>query len=268
LVTNIFGNETFLDPASPQSQAREWLVSDSVSVEASVDQVLQRFALVTLYFSTNGATWAPSTWLVGQECGWHGIECNSENIVSLSLDDGGLTGTIPAEIGVLWQLQFLDMSDNALTGTIPLELGYLTNLQNLNVKGNALFGTIPVELIQLSELQFLSLDNNDLSGSLPTEGDLSQIEYLTLANNTIGGTIPTELGSLPLLRFLDFSGNEFSGSIPTDLGNLSQLQYLSILNNNLLGTVPELLCDNAFSIFSDCETVACTCGADICVCAP
>jgi hypothetical protein len=104
LVTNFFGGETFSDPNSSQSQALEWLTLDSVSSDASVDQVIQRFVLATLNFSTKGATWA-ATWLEGPECFWDRVECNDDgDIVSLALHLGGLSGIIPAEIGALSQL--------------------------------------------------------------------------------------------------------------------------------------------------------------------
>ena len=45
-----------------------------------------------------------------------------------------MTG-VPAEIGQLKKLEFLDLSNNQLTG-LPYELGNLSNLKVLNLSGN------------------------------------------------------------------------------------------------------------------------------------
>ena len=60
-----------------------------------------------------------------------------------------MTGTIPAELGSLANLQGLSLSGNQLTGTIPAELGGLTNLQRLSLSGNQLTGTVPAQLVKI-----------------------------------------------------------------------------------------------------------------------
>ena len=54
-----------------------------------------------------------------------------------------LTGSIPASIGSLWDLQHLDMSANNLTGCAPSSLGNLSQLQYMDLSNNRLSGTIP-----------------------------------------------------------------------------------------------------------------------------
>ena len=57
-------------------------------------------------------------------------------------------GTIPSELGLLAELEILDLSGNsALSGTIPSELGLLTaNLTHLDITETSISGAVPVQL--------------------------------------------------------------------------------------------------------------------------
>ena len=133
--------------------------------------------------------------------------------------DQRLTGTIPAELGGLTNLERLTLSDNYLTGPIPAELGGLTNLQSLTLSDNYLTGPIPAELGSLTNLQSLTLYDNYLGGTIPAElGSLTNLERLDLSDNYLTGPIPAELGSLTNLERLDLSWNQLSGSLRYRLG--------------------------------------------------
>ena len=60
------------------------------------------------------------------------------NLVGLYLNQNGLSGTIPAELGNLTSLQALYLWGNGLSGTIPAELESLTNLQRLYLYDNSI----------------------------------------------------------------------------------------------------------------------------------
>ena len=87
-------------------------------------------------------------------------------VVKLSLEDVGLTGAVPAEVGRLTALRELNVSRNALT-LLPAEIGQLASLVKLSLSENQLT-SVPAEIGQLASLQELWLNDNLLT-SVPAE---------------------------------------------------------------------------------------------------
>ncbi|MCH7670191.1 MAG: leucine-rich repeat domain-containing protein [Acidobacteria bacterium] len=118
-------------------------------------------SLVTLYDATGGDQWTQRTgWLTDPDpCTWYGVTCSAGSVVTGLVRIGNqLSGSIPAELGNLTNLEFLFLGGNQLSGSIPAELGNLTNLDFLDLCGNQLSGAVPVTLLQLDgTLQSLSL---------------------------------------------------------------------------------------------------------------
>ena len=122
---------TFTDSSSPQNKALDWILSDPFSSDGlPEDRLVQRFALATLYYSTDGANywrngggWLTST----NECDWDGDDrqflCSSESMVEVVfLVNNQLTGPIPSEFALLTQLTYLALYNNDLTGSMPSSL--------------------------------------------------------------------------------------------------------------------------------------------------
>ena len=150
-----------------------------------------------------------------------------------------LTGTIPAELSNLTELDKLALPNNQLTAGIPSDLGGLSKLTELNLSNNRLSGNIPPELGNLARLKGMTLTRNQLTGAIPTElGDLASLQSLRLSDNQLSGAIPSELGNIGSLTALILSNNELNGSIPSELGGLSRLVTLSVSDNELTGTIP------------------------------
>jgi Leucine-rich repeat (LRR) protein len=148
-----------------------------------------------------------------------------------------LTGSIPAVLGYLNNLELLDLSGNGLSGPIPPELGNLSNLKELVISED-LNGTIPPQLGNLGSLEYLLFRSN-LTGSIPPEfGNLSNLQEIYLSFNQLSGSIPVEIGNLTNLKTMDFSINNLSGSIPPELGNLINLQHIYLDQNQLGGSIP------------------------------
>lgn len=90
-VNSISDSTALANPASPQAQARHWLLFDDdlwvdQTQEITRDMVVQRYVLAVFYFATGGPTyWIGNNWLHGRECNqnnsWTGISCNTNGQV-------------------------------------------------------------------------------------------------------------------------------------------------------------------------------------------
>lgn len=128
------GGEALQTPGRPQNEALHWLANDTYQGYHTDEKLIQRYALATLFYSTNGRNWYnKSSWLDnGDECGrwWQPvgkIVCDQPTgaVKSLGLGGNNLKGTVPPEIGLLSSLLSLGLSSNTLTSTIPSEIGAL-----------------------------------------------------------------------------------------------------------------------------------------------
>ena len=172
---------------------------------------------------------------------WEGVTTDDQGrIIKISLNNKGLTGPIPPELGSLTHLEWLHFNSNRLTGPIPPELGNPPNLEALFFPGNQLSGPIPPELARLSKLKYLLLNGNGgMSGPVPAWlGNLANLEQLQLARNQFTGQIPPQLGNLTNLRILTLQDNQLTGPIPPELGNLTNLKRLRLQDNRLTGPIP------------------------------
>ena len=180
-----------------------------------------RAVLEAFYTATGGPNWSTSTnWLSDKPMGlWYGVATDSDGrLIGLSLPSNQLSGSIPANLGNLSNLEFLSLAGNQLGGSIPPDLGNLTNLTRLYLYGNQLDGSIPSDL-----------------------GNLTNLTRLYLFGNQLDGSIPSDLGNLTNLTWLNLDGNRLSGAVPPQLGNLSNLQLLYLRNNDLSGALPQSL---------------------------
>ena len=201
-----------------------------------------RAALVALHDATGGTNWTNSSnWKSDSHLSqWHGVRTDaSGRVTSLILEDNGLRGSLPEEMGNLTQLQGLQLGFNGLTGALPPQLGNLSNLHTMTLNGNRLSETIPRELGRLRNLRLLDFGSNDLTGVIPRElGNLDRLGKLSFGSNRLEGEIPDELGSLVQLQYLVLSNNKLSGEIPEALGDLVNLHELLLDTNQLTGQVP------------------------------
>lgn len=190
-----------LPGASPWAQA-----ASGTGAVASADASMDRHVLVTLYHATHGPGWAKARkWLEDTPIGeWEGVRTDDAGrVIGLVLPSNGLTGELPTELGLLSELQVLDLEDNYLSGDLPPGIGNLAGLRVLNLGDNLLSGPLPVEFAQLTELTDLNLHFNRLSGPVPAFlGSLSKLRVVDLRNNELSGTVPVELGRLSDLTHL------------------------------------------------------------------
>jgi Leucine-rich repeat (LRR) protein len=222
---------SFSDPISPESRALAWMLSDNYTLSESLsdNRLIQRFALATLWYSTNGeTTWDHGGWLQSiNECDW-----NDPN------DDNDPFSVSP------------DVECYSNRNTV----------QKLDLNNDRLSGSIPPELSLLSELQVLYLHFDDLTGEIPSVlGKLPELVVLNLHSNHLSGQIPSELDNLSKLESLVVSDNKLNGTVPAELGLLSKLIELWLHHSDLSGSVPAVLCDAGVIVYIDCGAIACSC---------
>jgi hypothetical protein len=119
--------------SSPQAKALDWLQKDPQYNEYQhVYRLNQRYALAVLYYSANGASWFDRAgWLSNaSECSWYQYDdpdhdnfCTEASRLSvLNLSRNYMDGSIPAELELLTDLEYMYIYDFSLSGKIPSEL--------------------------------------------------------------------------------------------------------------------------------------------------
>ncbi|KAL6224869.1 hypothetical protein ACLB2K_003724 [Fragaria x ananassa] len=179
-------------------------------------------------------------------CSWRGVTCATiltppENVfyprvISLALPSSELVGSIPANLGMIEQLQSLNLSDNSLNGSLPLSLFNSTQLQVLDLAFNRIAGVLPEAVSELPRsLSLLNLSDNAMEGKIPSDlGSLTNLTVISLKNNYFSGEIPAGFAAVEVL---DLSSNLINGSLPSDFGGDS-LRYFNVSHNELSGEIP------------------------------
>lgn len=78
---------------------------------------------------------------------------------------------------------FRILYQNNLTGTIPAALANLSNLQHVDLSFNHLSGSLPKELTNLSHLLSFNISHNNLQGELPVGGFFNTISPSSVFGN-------------------------------------------------------------------------------------
>ena len=283
-------SDALKEPSSAQFKAAQWMaVQDTQQVPVQDSHFLQRFALMTLYFSTGGMNWFNEINFASSahdECDWNhksvdishtrGVVCDEDKqIISLVIDSMGLVGTLPPELSLLTNLQHLSFDTNSLSGDIP-NLQAMTHLESLSLAYNNFYTELPKWFGTLHQLITLRLSNNNFKHAIPTEfqtmrslknfiagrnmlsGNLNTIEQmhwletLYLQGNHLTGTIANDfLSNLHGLRILNLSDNQLKGKLPSTLFQHSSLAVLAIDENSITESIPvDIPRNSALRIFT------------------
>jgi hypothetical protein len=270
------GGASLEDPESPQSLALEWLESPLNSDYVSDERLIQRYALATLYYATDGENWnSKFLWLTsGDECLWFTSSlsstiCDSDGrLLELDLRENNLFGTLPPEVTMLSDtLQLLRLPQNALGGTLPAMLYELSMLEHLDLSANALGGSLPTELgLFDGALTHLTVFNNFIASTIPEDlGRLSNLQVLDLGSNLLTGMIPGQMALMRNLAGLSFFDNQLTGSVPCELQALDRLELFYIDSNDLGPPICNEICGlELLEFWSDCSEVQCLCCTTCC----
>ena len=141
-------------------------------------------------------------------------------------------------------LKYLGMQQGGLSGTIPTEIGTLTNLSILDFDFNQLTGTLPTELISLSKLTQFDVNDNKLSGSISVVGGLGLgMNFISLHKNAFTGVVPDAIGAYTNLKTFTVHQTQICGKMPESVCKLFELRLEHLIYNcNDQCTVPYARC--------------------------
>ncbi|PKI79273.1 hypothetical protein CRG98_000345 [Punica granatum] len=212
-------------------------------------------------------------------CDWEGLSCDRATgqvtgskysprlryLNHLNLTGLRINGStpIPAFIGSLKHLSYLNLLNVGFQGAVPPHLENLTNLEVLDLHFNyglllarshwisrlvalkyldlsgvsprkaqdlmLVLNTLP-SLLHLA-LSSCSLDAFSISPGLFNSSSLARLQYLDLSLNFLRVPIPTFLRNMTSITHLDLSGNELNCSIPIWFSNLNGLVHLDLWDN-------------------------------------
>ncbi|XP_007029633.2 PREDICTED: LRR receptor-like serine/threonine-protein kinase FLS2 isoform X1 [Theobroma cacao] len=174
---------------------------------------------------------------------------SSKNLRYLNLSKAGFTGVIPASLGNLSSLQFLDVSSEFgslssdslewVAGLVSLKHLAMNNV-NLSLVGSGLVGM----LSRLSFLNELHLSECQIFGSISSLNpvNLTSLSVLDLSFNSFSSGFPDWVVNISSLTYVDLSYCGLAGRIPLGFGELPNLLYLNLAgNSNLSASCYQLL---------------------------
>ncbi|KAK3404318.1 hypothetical protein EUGRSUZ_K00624 [Eucalyptus grandis] len=169
----------------------------------------------------------------------------SLEFLDLNSETCNLTGSLPASIGKLPSLSYLDISGCQFSGSLPSSIGHLPSLSHLIIIGCNFSGSIPASFANLSNLEYLSVSMSPFTAQtisyLSWIWKIKKLASLYLQKINLYGEIPPSIGNLSQLVELSFLGNQLSGTIPSLLRNLTRLTTLYLRSNQLSGYIPSWL---------------------------
>mmetsp|Transcript_22481 Transcript_22481/g.26505 ORF Transcript_22481/g.26505 Transcript_22481/m.26505 type:complete len:1065 (+) Transcript_22481:62-3256(+) len=162
----------------------------------------------------------------------------------------GLSGKIPASLGSIPSLTYIDLHENHLTGSIPngqiWSIHLFKSLRGINLSSNQLCGSIPSSLFKsnhiIKSLWYLNLHTNFLTDNIPlTLCQCTNLKELWLNHNSLKGEIPEAISNLCQLETLFLNNNDFYGKLPNGFSKLQNLKALYLQENRFTGSFPKCL---------------------------
>ena len=260
--------ETILagSPSSPQHRAYHWMEQDPWLENFSPERLVQRFAMATFYYATNGEEWTlrgsndgPTTVFYLNRTVASEIErfrssdvlkpppgpspSSGRQLRQRQLqDDLGEARDIAAAEWMSYGRHECDWYSGVLLDGMYSPCNDDGQLEWLHLKNNNLVGSLTPEIGLLSHLKGLQLWKNRLTGFIPHQifTQMTNLEILDLAScEGFKGTIPREIGLLSnSLMYFGVLHNQLTGPVPDELWELSKLQVLKLDRNDFTGTLP------------------------------
>ena len=142
LIESAVGKEIYQE-GTTKFKALVWLADEDpkhLHSSSPIQEVLQRFVLADLYFSTTGDEWNNKYKFMTKKnvCDWNdktwGVFCNDDGqITTLLMPENDMYGTIPQDIGLLSNMERFNLTRNRLEGTIPNSIGIMSSLTDFDL---------------------------------------------------------------------------------------------------------------------------------------
>ena len=160
-------------------------------------------SLNAIYQNLNGANWS-NPWPISNcdPCNYPGIQCSGGRVFSINVpnETTNLTGELPDNLDTMTSCVFISFNRSRITGTLPASIGNMSQLQTLDLSGEinfnfpSLTGTIPNNWSGLTNLTWLNLGGHDLSGNIPAFiGNYTQLELFDVVTNNFSGSYQRHL---------------------------------------------------------------------------
>ena len=257
------------DPASPQSQARNYVLSTLSSDDAAVLAALnssgargnprqgvqlrvgQLYGLAATYYATGGddGGWDDSTnWLLrggaADPCGWKGVTCGGG-----SARRGRDLGT-GASASTSMSTGTSTSTSTASTSTGSIAADRRTHIDDIQRRarednGNDNENRRNLQVVPVDAITEIRLEDNGLDGKLDDNfgAFFPYLQTLALPSNSLSGPLPSSLlnGQMDNLQIIDLFDNDFTGSVADDMANMDQLLVLGLGDNDIDGQLPTSL---------------------------
>jgi hypothetical protein len=227
---------------TPQNNALNWLANNT-HLDSYLDaKKIQRYALATLFFSTNGTSWnREDSWISDDdECDWYNNEaslCTRGSVETLSLSENNLVGTIPNELALLSNLGKSSVVW-LLVVMIVWSCVFFIVLSCWLVMSCVFFIVLSCLLVIFHSTAELSLDSNNLTGTIPSQIGLltkfseSSVVWLLVVMIVLSCVFHCTLMlacHVYSTATLDLSVNSLTGTIPSEVGLLTKLSESSVV---------------------------------------
>jgi Leucine-rich repeat (LRR) protein len=152
---------------------------------------------------------------------------NINDLTTLQANNNLFSGPFPTHFNELASLQAVYLYENYLTNTLPATLGNVSFLVYLNAGNNFMSGSVPNQLANAILMEVLNMSSNLMTGTISglfmNESVLPRLKILDLSDNGLAGPIPSML----------FNGNHERAKVLKDV-----LMYSNCFDSG----IPDSIC--------------------------
>ncbi|THF96930.1 leucine-rich repeat extensin-like protein 4 [Camellia sinensis] len=177
-------------------------------------------------------------WIGSDVCNYTGVFCSEapdspseRTVAGIDLNQADLSGHLPDELGLLYDIGLFHINSNRFCGTIPRSFLNFKLLTELDLSNNRFSGKFPCIVLQLPELKYLDIRFNEFEGGLPSKLFEKDLDAIFVNDNRFSSELPENIGSSPVSALV-LANNKFRGCLPASLSNMSETLNEIILQNN------------------------------------